>query len=87
MQTDRTALEKLISALKQQRDELALKMHLGKAEAKAEWEKVEQKLQKLTEEYGPVKDIAGDTAEGVLAALRLAAQEVKTGLDRVKKLL
>ena len=33
-------LTELISSLKQQRDELALQMHLGKAEAKEEWETV-----------------------------------------------
>jgi hypothetical protein len=80
-------LEQLIQSLKQQRDELALKIHLGKAEAKAEWGKVEDKLSQLTAEYEPVKEVASETAENVISALELAASEVKAGLDRVSKLL
>ena len=38
MQMDKNALEQLITNLKLQRDELAVKIHLGKAEAKQEWE-------------------------------------------------
>jgi len=80
-------LKELIRGLKQQRDELALKMHLGKAEAKEEWSKVEAKLAQLTAEYEPVKDAVAETAGNVLSALEMAAGEVKTGLDRVRKLL
>jgi len=87
MSTDKTALEQLIAGLKQQRDELALKIHLGKTEAKQEWERVEEKLRKLTAEYKPVVDAVEETGEGVVSALRLAAQEVKSGLERVRKLL
>ena len=38
--SNRDHLAELISSLKQQRDELALQIHLGKEEAKQEWEKV-----------------------------------------------
>ena len=44
MPMDKTTLEELIASLKRQRDELAVKIHLGKAEAKQEWEKVEDKI-------------------------------------------
>ncbi len=87
MLMDKTALEQLISSLKQQRDELALKIHLGKTEAKQEWERVEEKLRKLSAEYKPVLDAVEATGEGVIAALGLAAREVKSGLERVRNLL
>lgn len=87
MPIDRTALEQLITSLKRQRDELAVKIHLGKAEAKQEWERVEKRLRELSEEYRPVVDAASETGQGVLTALELAAQEVKNGLERVRKLL
>lgn len=87
MPTDKNALDSLISSLKQQRDELALKIHLGQAEAKEEWAKVEEKLNQLTSDYEPVKEAVEETAAGVFSALELAAQEVKSGLDRVRKLL
>jgi hypothetical protein len=87
MPTDKNALDSLISSLKQQRDELALKIHLGQAEAKQEWERVEEKLRQLTQDYEPVREAVEDTAAGVFSGLELAAQEVKAGLDRVRKLL
>ena len=87
MPISKERLDQLIASLKQQRDQLAEKMHLGKTEAKQEWEKVEEKLRQLTAEYKPVVDAVEETGEGVLSALGLAAQEVKTGLDRVRKLL
>ena len=87
MPIDKKALEQLIASLKQQRDELAVKIHLGKAEAKQEWEKVEEKIRELTAQYKPVIDAVEETGEGVLSAVELAAQEVKRGLERVRKLL
>jgi hypothetical protein len=87
MPMDKNTIEGLINGLKRQRDELALKIHLGKAEAQCEWEKVEEKLNALRDEYRPVKEAVEETAEGVLSALELTANEVKTGLERVKKLL
>lgn len=87
MAMDKKTLEQLIESLKRQRDELAVKIHLGKTEAKQEWEKVEAKIRELTEKYKPVMGALEETGEGVLSALELAAQEVKNGLDRVRKLL
>jgi len=87
MPIDKKALEQLIASLKRQRDELAVKVHLGKAEAKQEWEKVEEKIRELTVQYKPILEAVEETGEGVLSAVELAAQEVKKGLDRVRKLL
>ena len=39
MSTTRSLLTEMISSLRQQRDELALQLHLGKAEVKDEYDK------------------------------------------------
>jgi hypothetical protein len=80
-------LSSLISSLKQQRDELALQMHLGKTEAKEEWDKVDKKWRQLTAEYEPLKDAVGETTDNVISGVRLIADEVKQGFERVAKLL
>ena len=80
-------LTQLISALKQQRDELALKIHLGEAEAKQQWEKVTAQLDDLTKEYEPLKGAVEETAGNVLDALKLTAQEVGEGFERIRKAL
>ena len=44
MSEQRNRTQEMISALKQQRDELALKIHLAEAEAKEEWGRLDDKL-------------------------------------------
>jgi hypothetical protein len=87
MSNDPKRVEELISALKQQRDELALHMHLAKAEAKDEYERLTATLADLTEQYAPVKDAAEETAGNVWAALRLAGEEIGHGFQRLRKAL
>ena len=84
---DRDHLAELISSLKQQRDELALQIHLGKEEAKEEWDKVTAKLDELGRDYEPLKDAVGETAGNVLEALKLVAGEVQEGFQRIRKAL
>jgi hypothetical protein len=87
MSDRKSLLGDILSGLKQQRDELALRAHLGKAEAKDQWDQVRQQLNQLTTEYEPLKNVAEETTEGVISGLELTAAEVKRGLDRVAALL
>jgi hypothetical protein len=80
-------LTELINSLKQQRDELALQIHLGKTEAKAEWERVQTKLEQLMAEAEPMKEAVEDSAENVLESLKLVAYEIKNSFDRIRKSL
>lgn len=80
-------LAEIISSLKQQRDELRLRMHLAGAETKQEYERLTGKITELTDQYEPTRQAAGETASNVLAALKLAAEEIKAGYDRVAKSL
>ena len=80
-------VQRMISKLKQERDELSLQIHLGKAETKELWDKLDDQWNQLSNEYEPVKDAVSDTAEGVWAGLELIAGEIKNGFDRVKQSL
>jgi hypothetical protein len=78
----------LLATLARERDELALKLHLGKQEARAEWEKLETKWNHLKTVKGPpIKEAAVDTAHGVGSALETAAIELKKGYERLRKIL
>ena len=85
--SERDHIAELISSLKQQRDELALKIHLGKQEAKDEWERVTAKLDELTKDYEPVKSAVEETAGNVFDAMKLVAGEVQEGFQRIRKAL
>ena len=83
----REQLASLISKLKQQRDELAVKLHLGKAEVQEECDRVTARLDELSREYEPLKGAVRETSDNVLAALKLVAGEVQEGFDRIRKSL
>ena len=85
MSDQKTALEDLMGTLKQERDELKLKMHLASMDAKDEYERLSGKCDELSEQYEPLTDAVEDTAENVLAALKLAAEEMVSGFHRVRK--
>ena len=80
-------LKDLIDALKQQRDELALQIHLGKAEAKEEWDRVSAKLDQLLADYEPLKGALSETTDNVVAAMKLVSEEVWAGFERIRKSL
>jgi hypothetical protein len=80
--------DEVMAKLTKEREELELKMNLGKKEAKAEWEKLEAKWRELkTTKMPPMKEAAKDTAGNVGAALHVAADELKKGYERMRKLL
>lgn len=80
-------LDVIKSEIEQLRDEIKLKAHLGKAEAKDEVEKLEKNWNAFLSKYKPLADEAGKTAENTEAALGTAAEELKAGYERLRKLL
>ncbi len=87
MSDDRGSLDSLISTLKQERDALKVKMHLAGMEAKDEYERLSSKIDELSTQYDPVKQAVSETADSVIAALSLAAGEMKSGIKRVRDAL
>lgn len=85
MNSYQESLQKLMSDLKRQRDELALQIHLGEMDAKEEFKRLSGRIDELSRQYEPVKDAVGETSENVFSALKLAAEEVQHGLGRVWK--
>jgi len=87
MSDERRRIEEALAALRRERDELALQVRLGKAEARDEWKALEAKLAALEARVRPVAEAAGEAAGGVGASLELAAEEIKKGFDKIRKLL
>ena len=77
----------LIRKLKQQRDELALQMHLGKEDLKDDWDAVQHKLDQLTQRFEPLNKAVAETSEDVWDSLKLVGQEIKEGFQRIRKSL
>lgn len=85
MSDQQSTLDKLVSELKQQRDELRLQMHLASMEAKDEYDRLSSKYDELADQYQPVSGAVEETAENLLSALSLAAGELKVGFQRIRR--
>jgi uncharacterized coiled-coil DUF342 family protein len=84
---ERSTIDELLSDLKQQRDELRVRIHLGTQEAKEEWSRLEDKLFQLNQQFAPVKDAVGETADDLWASLKLLGGEIREGFSRIRKSL
>lgn len=83
----KSKLDQIKADIEQLRDEIKLKAHLGKAEAVDELEKLEKEWQSFMSKYKPLADEVEKTAENTGAALGAAADELKAGYKRLRKLL
>jgi cell fate (sporulation/competence/biofilm development) regulator YmcA (YheA/YmcA/DUF963 family) len=83
----RRLISNMIADLKEERDELALQMHLGKQEAKSEWQRLVKKLEELEHRSQPLKSAVVETSEDVWDALKLVGDEIKDGFHRIRKSL
>ena len=83
MSEEKSNLEEIISSLKQERDQIRVRLHLAGMEAKDEYERLSSKTEELLAQYEPLKDAVGETSENVLSALSLAAEEMKSGFSKI----
>ena len=77
----------MLEDLKRMRDELELQLHLGKAEAKAEWDKLEVKWREYELRQHKIKNAAEDTGREVDAAMDMIGDELKKGYQRIRDIL
>ena len=80
-------LEKLAESLKQQRDELQLKMHLLNLEAREEWEKAEQNWQHFQSKAEELGRAGAEASKDVGTAVKLLGEELRHAYERVRKSL
>ena len=78
-------IEALIEGLKQQRDAIRVQLHLGKTEAKQEWEEMEKKLEHLRAKVKAVGNESQQASQDVFEAAKLLAEEIKRGYERIRR--
>jgi seryl-tRNA synthetase len=79
--------DSLVDELEQQRDELLLKMHLARAEARDEWEELEGKWRDLQQRLPEARKAANESADNIGAALGLVAEEIDKAYKRLRDAL
>ena len=80
-------LHTIIEELKTQRDMLALKMHLARADVKDEWQELEKKWQHFSARSDVIKQEVQDTASDIGEDLKHLAEDLKQGYARIKRSL
>lgn len=83
----KSKIAEIKAEIEQLNDEVKLKAHLGKAEAKQELERLEKEWDSFLARHKPLTDEVEQTAENTGAALTIAAEELKAGFKRIRKLL
>ena len=80
-------VEKILEQVKQERDEIVLKAHLLKADAKDEWHKVDKQWEHFMSKAGQVGKEAKGASGDVSAAAKLLGEEVMKSFQRIRKSL
>ncbi len=80
-------LQKIADDLKRQRDELHVKLHLTKADARDEWAKFETRWEDAKTKMEAVRKEASHTTGSVSSGLGLVLDELKKGYDNIRKTL
>jgi F0F1-type ATP synthase membrane subunit b/b' len=80
-------IESELQDLKRIRDELRVRIHLGKAEAKELWEKSEEKIEAVEAKVRSVRKQAEQPLDNVRDAARLLLDEIRDGFERIRAAL
>ena len=87
MNDARKWLDELVEELKEERDELRVRIHLAKMEASDEWEELEEKYEKFESKAKAIGKATTDSAEDVGAAVKLLGKEIKDGFKHIAQQL
>ena len=78
-------VENIKGQMQQMRDEIQLKVHLGKADAKDEWARLEKKRQELLKQTEEMGEVVDETTQNLSVTLEMALEELKEGYANVRK--
>lgn len=79
----RKQIDATLAELRQEADELRVKVHLAKLEAKDEWRDLEAKLAKLEAKGNELAGVSADAATEIAAAARLLGDEIRNGFKKI----
>ncbi len=85
--TLREKLESELETLQTTRDELRVRLHLGKLDAQDQWEQIEKQWQHVESKLKLAGETGREVAEDIGEAASLAVEELKEGYAKLRKLL
>jgi SMC interacting uncharacterized protein involved in chromosome segregation len=85
MDISKENLTEVCARLRQERDELRMRIHLGTMEAKEEWEELEKKWQHFESQLAEKRDEVVEASRGVSEAVELIAKELGAAYRRIRE--
>ena len=85
MNAARDRIDEMVKELKQERDELQVKLHLAKMETSDDWVKIQAKLQKLEAKAKELGSATAEASKDVGAAAKLLGEEIRNGFKSIAK--
>ncbi len=83
----KNTLSELLEHLKQERDELRVKVHLAKMDAEDEWRSIEERWEDFERRAGDVADKTKETSASFIAASEALGSEIGEALRRFRNRL
>jgi len=87
MSDEAKGYETLLEDLRRERDELRLKIKLGQAEVKDEWDRLERKWGEVQPKLEEAGKIGAGVSRNLAAAAGLAAEEIRAGYRKIRDTL
>ena len=79
--------DELTDALKQQRDEIEVQIHLASMEAKDEWQKAEQNWDQFIDKLGVITDDTKEASAELIQTTKIIGDELKNTYARISERL
>jgi len=87
MAEDRSPIDRELDALRRLKDELNVQAHLGRAEVRDLWDEAEKRWHKLEAEADRLREQAREPLEQIGEAAELLVDEIKSGYEKLRKLV
>lgn len=81
----RLSVDRMVTELKHERDELKVKLHLARMDAGDEWQKLETRLAKLDAKARELGIATAEASHEIGAAAKLLGEEIRKGLKTIGK--
>ena len=76
-------IDVIADALKQQRDEIEVQIHLASMDAKEEWQKAEKKWDQFVDTLGVITDETKETSSEIIHTTKIIGDELKETYKRI----
>ena len=78
-------VDEMLKDIREERDELMVKLQLAKMESSDEWKKIEAKLEKLEDKAKDVAEVTADASKDVAAAINLLGEEIRDAFKKISQ--